>query len=455
MKKNVTLLFIALFVCSGLIAQDWIQTSTTPEGGGITEIVVRPDNNHIFVTTASFNWPSGDDGGIRRSSDDGATWDNLMDAYTGRTITFGADGNLYASVWPYPSDEGLYRSTDNGDSWNQLVTVPEGNNIFSITVNITTTENTIFAGTRQGVYRSLDNGVNWAYASTGIPVDTWVRDIEVDSSGIIVAATSNGLFSSEDNGDTWLEATGAGIEDNTVTKLAFDYSTDLKDGNTGLLAVSSDGSLHRSFADSKYLLCTIMAIFSDGEGSSIWTFALRSLNKKMHGVSTFPTNKDASGFRYTYDDGENWELNNSGLPGSNPLTSAMSGISTDTEINLKIGLFENMNGGAKVFKLSIPWSSIDVEELPIDNSSDLYLKQNYPNPFSDFTEIVFNLSEAGHTSLKVYSVDGRLIETLVNTQKPKGECHIIWKPESLDSGIYFYILNSGNTHITKKMLVLK
>ncbi len=454
MKKIILLLFIALFVNSALIAQDWIQTTSTPEGGGITEIVVRPDNNNIFVTTASFNWPSGDDGGIRRSSDDGDTWENLMDVYIGRTITFGADGNLYASVWPYPSDEGLYRSTDNGDIWDPLVTVPEGNNIFSVTVDTSATVNIIYAGTGQGVYRSLDNGTNWAYASTGIPAETWIRDIEVDSSGIVVAATSNGLFTSEDNGDTWVEATGAGIEDETITKLVFDYPFDKK-GNTRLLAGSGNGSLYESFADSRYLGATLAAIFDDDELSGIAIWYLKSENKKMHGVSTFPTNNTGGGFSKSVDDGETWEQNNNGLPGSDPETSALSGSSTDTEINLKIGLFENMNGGAKVFKLSIPWASIGINDFPIDNSSDLYLQQNYPNPFSDFTEIDYYLPETGRTSLKVYSIDGRLIKTLVDTQQPKGNHHITWEPESLDTGIYFYILKSGNTQIMKKMVVLE
>lgn len=453
MKKFVILLFITFLVNTVLIAQDWVQTSSTPEGGGVTEIVVRPDNNNIFVTTSSVNWPSGDDGGIRRSSDDGNTWENLMDAYTGRTISFGADGNLYASVWPYPSDESLYRSTDNGDNWVPLTSVPSGNNIFSVTVNTTSTVNTIFAGTRQGVYRSIDNGTSWVYANTGIPADTWVRDIEVDSSGIVVAATSNGLFTSDDNGDTWDEATGAGIENETVTKLAFDYSTDIKDGNTRLLAASSNGSLHESFKDSKYLICTMMAIFSNGEGSGMWSFALRHENKKMHGVSTFPTNKDESGFRLSIDDGENWEIKNNGLPGTNPQTSAMSGVSTDTDVNIKIGLFENVNGGAKVFKLSIPWTILGINNFPFDNS-DLYLHQNYPNPFSGLTEIDYYLPETGYTSLKVYSIDGRLISTLVDTEQSKGDHHISWKSEGFDTGIYFYILKYENVQLMKKMLIL-
>ncbi len=163
--------------------------------------MVLPDKDHIFVTTSSFDWPGGDDGGVRRTEDNGDIWENVFDAYTGRTITLGADGNLYASVCPYPRDEGLYRSIYNGDTWILLTSVPSGNNIFSVTVSTSTNPVSIFAGTRQGVYRSIDNGTTRNYTNSGIPADSWVRDIEVDSSGKVVAATTNGLFFWEDNGN--------------------------------------------------------------------------------------------------------------------------------------------------------------------------------------------------------------------------------------------------------------
>jgi len=145
---------LLLFVSIVVLPQGWQQTAGTPEGGGVTDMVVRESNQHLFVATASFNFPNGDMGGVRRSTDDGATWENLWDVYIARTIIDGGDGNLYASIWPYPQDEGMYRSTDNGDTWGSpLITVPSGDNIFSIALNPTTTVQTIFAGTRNGPLR--------------------------------------------------------------------------------------------------------------------------------------------------------------------------------------------------------------------------------------------------------------------------------------------------------------
>jgi len=456
MKRNCTYLFILFFFSTTVFAQEWQQTASTPEGGGITEIVVHPDNNNIFVTTASYNWPNGDDGGIRRSINDGDTWENLFDAFTGRTITFGADGNLYASVWPYPSDEGLYRSTNNGDTWDLLITVPSGNNIFSITVNINIADNTILAGTRQGVYRSLDNGVTWAYASNGIPPNSWVRDIEVDSTGIIVAATTNGLFSSEDNGGLWEQATGAGIENDTITKIIFAYPFDSKDNNTRLLAGSNDGNIYESFSQSKYLNATMCAIFSSSESSGMFIAYLGFQNKKMHGISRFPKGTQPGGFDFSADNGTTWQQNNSGLPGTSLPLSALSGSSTPIDIKLNVGLFQNMNGGAKVFKITYDWSTIiGVEDHVLNSSSGLNLCQNFPNPFDHTTLISYYLEHAGQASLKVYASDGHLVSTLLDSWQSNGEHQLTFNAESMEGGIYYYKLESEGLSEVRKMIILK
>jgi hypothetical protein len=78
-------IFLVASIC--IYSQVWQQTAGTPEGSGVTEMVIRQSNGHIFVTTGSFNWPNGDMGGVRRSTDDGATWENVSDdVFVARTI---------------------------------------------------------------------------------------------------------------------------------------------------------------------------------------------------------------------------------------------------------------------------------------------------------------------------------------------------------------------------------
>ena len=83
------------------------------------------------------------------------------------------------------------------------------------------------------------------------------------------------------------------------------------------------------------------------------------------------------------------------------------------------------------------------------------LKQNYPNPFNPVTSIQYAISSRQFVTLKIYSILGREIKTLVNEEKPAGEYEVEFSGSELPSGIYFYKLVSGNYSATKKMILLK
>lgn len=456
MLKTTTILFGLLLSSVALFAQQWQQTAGTPEGAGVTELVVRQSNGHVFVTTASFNWPSGDDGGVRRSTDGGASWTNLFDAYSGRTITDAMDGNLYASLWPYPQDEGVYRSTNNGDTWDLLVTVPSENNIFSIAVNTNSKATTIFAGTRQGVYRSPDNGATWAYANNGISSPSWVRDMEVDNNGNVAAATYTGLYISTNNGDLWQEVSGAGIDSDTIVKLGFDYPNTTRGNDARLQAGSNNGSLYESFENANYLTATLMALF-DGESSGIATGYLAQQNLEMHGVSFFPTNRSVGGFSSSVDGGATWQENNEGLPPT-LFTSALSAAPEDPifpfHVQFFIGLFNNSNSGAQVYTRTFE-IAIGINDFSSDLSSNINLYQNYPNPFSKSTTFKYELNRTGKVNISIYNHLGILLETLVNEDQQTGNYEVSWNSESLESGIYFYRLQLGDQNKTGKMVLMK
>src|SRR5690606_17804359 len=62
-------------------------------------------------------------------------------------------------------------------------------------------------------------------------------------------------------------------------------------------------------------------------------------------------------------------------------------------------------------------TSLDDEALM---PGEFRLAQNYPNPFNPSTTIGFELSESTKVVLSVYSIDGRLITTLVNELRSAG-----------------------------------
>ena len=83
------------------------------------------------------------------------------------------------------------------------------------------------------------------------------------------------------------------------------------------------------------------------------------------------------------------------------------------------------------------------------------LEQNYPNPFNPSTTIEYSVPQNGLVTLKVYSILGKEVATLVNEQVDAGKHKIDFDAIGLNSGVYFYKIESGNFVETKKMILLK
>jgi hypothetical protein len=88
------------------------------------------------------------------------------------------------------------------------------------------------------------------------------------------------------------------------------------------------------------------------------------------------------------------------------------------------------------------------------------LFQNYPNPLSPQTSIVFALPTQQSVELAVYDLSGRLVKTLVSGPVDAGIHSIEWN--GLDesnapapSGVYFYKLRAGEFEQSRKLVVTR
>jgi hypothetical protein len=83
------------------------------------------------------------------------------------------------------------------------------------------------------------------------------------------------------------------------------------------------------------------------------------------------------------------------------------------------------------------------------------LHQNYPNPFNPSTSIAYAVKDAGLVTLKVYSIDGREVATLVNGVLPAGAYTVNFDAKDLASGVYLYKLEVNGYSATHKMVLMK
>lgn len=88
------------------------------------------------------------------------------------------------------------------------------------------------------------------------------------------------------------------------------------------------------------------------------------------------------------------------------------------------------------------------------------LGTNAPNPFNPATSISYTIGGDEFVSLVIYSVDGRVVKTLVSERQPVGNYEIIWTGEDdrgrrVASGTYLYGLKAGPFSDLRKMTVVK
>ena len=92
------------------------------------------------------------------------------------------------------------------------------------------------------------------------------------------------------------------------------------------------------------------------------------------------------------------------------------------------------------------------------NQSDLLperysLDQNYPNPFNPTTSIRYDVSKQSYVTIKIFTVLGQEVRTLISEDKNAGSYSITFDARMLPSGVYFYRMTAGN-YMRQKVMVL-
>ncbi|MEO0162588.1 MAG: T9SS type A sorting domain-containing protein [candidate division WOR-3 bacterium] len=78
-----------------------------------------------------------------------------------------------------------------------------------------------------------------------------------------------------------------------------------------------------------------------------------------------------------------------------------------------------------------------------------------PNPVSGQTEIIYTTPKSGDVSIQLYSVDGRMVQTIDQKYKEGGKHRMVLSVREFTSGIYVVILNVDNQRTTGKLVVTR
>ncbi|RMH68790.1 MAG: T9SS C-terminal target domain-containing protein [Gemmatimonadetes bacterium] len=106
------------------------------------------------------------------------------------------------------------------------------------------------------------------------------------------------------------------------------------------------------------------------------------------------------------------------------------------------------------------FTSVDPDPAQYDTPGALLSLSNFPNPFNPRTTIRYHLPQTGQVTLRIYDLSGRLIRTVVDQPQAPGEYSVLWdgtddQQQVVESGVYFYRLQTDHESITASMVLLR
>lgn len=135
---------------------------------------------------------------------------------------------------------------------------------------------------------------------------------------------------------------------------------------------------------------------------------------------------------------------------TNDVTLLGANFDTDSLMFLNILPEETRSVLTTTGRCSIAWVQYAASSQP-------GLKQNAPNPFSDHTTIEFTMQETVPVILKIYSVNGEEVKTLLDgSQIFKGGTYTVdFEAADLQPGVYYYVLQAGIFSATRPMVIVR
>lgn len=139
---------------------------------------------------------------------------------------------------------------------------------------------------------------------------------------------------------------------------------------------------------------------------------------------------------------------------------------TEPDITKFLAMYNNLPNLPYIMKNVSIGVVTDVPETEISSITSFVLNQNYPNPFNPITKIKYSIAKSSDVIIKVYSITGDEIATLVNENKTAGNYQVDFDSElntnlSLSSGVYFCQMEaipsdgSKTYREVRKMVLLK
>ncbi len=446
MKKAVFIIFSLLFSSSAIQAQTW-------EFVGLDSMVIKQiyvSGDTIWAGT-SHRVGNQDKSGLYKSIDAGKYWFRLDSSLGIGHVSFLDVDELNSNIIyiikgisVYGNAGIFYRTTDGGESWDVAQNITQ--NVIKWVGISPFNKNEIYftnAGIINNLYRSTDGGENWKLIGS-FPSDSHGNSVAIALdllhdftlyAGVSTSIIGEFFYKSTNRGESWFFVSTPPTVPNEI------YTDYFIPDRIYLFTfppyISNNGGINWLRADSGLAANTgFISFYQD----NITTRLLYNLRND----GLYNSKRD-----YIF-----WEM----IEGTESLPIYFGPTGFYLDRNMKNIFIEPVTrelflGTAKgIYKTGIITHTEDEIKNPTLN---FLLKQNFPNPFNPSTKISYQIPERSFITIKVYSILGKEVRTLVEVEQPAGIYEVEFDAPNLPSGIYFYQLKAGSSVETKKMILLR
>ncbi len=439
---------------------------------------VHLDHHAIAYEPGSTNtlWV-GNDGGVWRSTDDGATWASRREgiasyqfydicvAQSDPNFTMGGaqdnglPGRLGVDNWfvsnlladgfvcnirPGNAD-GVYaewqfgnhvKSLDGGQSWIAAMTGITGSGAWLAPVAMNpNSPKQLFTSTSDGIFRTNNRMASWTNVAPHTAI--WI-DCSPASDQVVWSVNSAGPSISTDDGATWTAANPYGFAVGSETKITAHPADSAAafvtfGGYTSAAHIAMTTDLGQTWTD----------VTGDFPPQPVNTMAIDRDDPTAWYIGT------DIGVWTSTDGGSTWTVFDTGLPNA---------VVTDLEIRRSARKLVAGTYGRGGWEVDLPVLPTGVAEAEpqVGTSLALMLDPPSPNPVRGETLFRFAARHEGPVTLELFDIRGRLVERIARADRGDGFIRTVsWSSSGLASGVYFARLRAGEETKVRRVVVVE
>jgi len=382
---------------------------------------------------------------------------NFEDKYMIESI-LSYKGGIYVSANAVQiiDTSGIFKSMDNGNSWARVSNAISASHFSKLMAFSVNAADYIFVATDSGSYYTSDYGLSWIRIINSLSQDPVA--VFACEDGILYARKYLHTYRSIDFGATWQEIffgstnRGAGA---IIKKDNFLLLT-IADGTSDFLFKSIDNGLTWSSYGGNIYQANILTLVGNNLYAGAGTVLLKSTDNGMNWIIVpgLPTGYNylnlkaygdylfcvqLTGIYFQHKDSTNWHNASFEL-----IPFFMAGEIDQSYIYTE-------TNQRTFWKRPVTDVITEMSEQSEPLAPGLMLR-NSPNPFNSSTTINWQTKANGPVTLKIYSLTGSVIATLVNEYQVAGEHQITFNADGLPAGVYFIRIITTDFETTKKML---